>query len=235
MMARGSGSATSGFHRAVFPGGPRPVPIAAARRLAAHQLAVLLSAGNPEAGRGLPRTGVRSARGVDLSACPLAGGRPSYFIDQHDRKMPARPYASGRCGAPFVPVCRRMPSRTRDYRRSGPHAARRRVASRRGGSSDAEDATLIRRVFESYAYVTELVEDKNTSIRRLRELLFGKPTEKTAAVLGRQADKPEPTPAAGVAAATASPSGEATSGEAPDRRTKGIRHGHAAGTQGSWA
>ncbi len=80
---------------------------------------------------------------------------------------------------------------------------------------DAEDATLIRRVFESYAYVTELVEDKNTSIRRLRELLFGKPTEKTAAVLGRQADKPEPTPAAGVAAATASPSGEATSGEAP--------------------
>ncbi len=57
---------------------------------------------------------------------------------------------------------------------------------------DAEDATLIRRVFESYAYVTELVEDKNTSIRRLRELLFGKPTEKTAAVLGRQADKPEP-------------------------------------------
>ncbi len=126
---QGSGSATSGFHRAVFPGGPRPVPIAAARRLAAHQLAVLLSAGNPEA-TGLPRTGVRSARGVDLSACPLAGGRPSYFIDQHDRKMPARPYASGRCAAPFVPVvvgCRR----TRDYR-SGPHAAGRRcIASRR--------------------------------------------------------------------------------------------------------
>lgn len=89
------------------------------------------------------------------------------------------------------------------------------VLHRVDAALDAEDATLIRRVFESYAYVTELVEDKNTSIRRLRELLFGKPTEKTAAVLGRQADKPEPTPAAGVAAATASPSGEATSGEAP--------------------
>ncbi len=110
--------------------------------------------------------------------------------------------------------CRRMPSCTRDYR-SGPHASSKTccIASRQ--RLDAEDATLIRRVFESYAYVTELVEDKNTSIRRLRELLFGKPTEKTAAVLGRQADKPEPTPAAGVAAATASPCGEATSGEAP--------------------
>ncbi len=112
-----------------------------------------------------------------------------------------------------------MPSRTRDYRSGPPRSSKTCcIASRR--RLDAEDATLIRRVFESYAYVTELVEDKNTSIRRLRELLFGKPTEKTAAVLGRQADKPEPTPAAGVAAATASPSGEATSGEAPDRRTR---------------
>ena len=38
---------------------------------------------------------------------------------------------------------------------------------------DEKDSTLVRRVFESYAYVTELVEDKNTTIRRLRQLFFG--------------------------------------------------------------
>jgi transposase len=48
-----------------------------------------------------------------------------------------------------------------------------------------KDAQLIRAVFQSYAYVTDLVEDKNTSIRRLRELFFGKRTEKTKAVVER--------------------------------------------------
>ena len=55
-----------------------------------------------------------------------------------------------------------------------------------------EDAALIRAVFESYRYVADLVEDKNTSIRRLRQLLFGGRTEKTAALVG---DK-DPTAAA---------------------------------------
>jgi len=36
--------------------------------------------------------------------------------------------------------------------------------------------------------VTELVEDKNTSIRRLRQLLFGERTEKTAAVVGEKVE-----------------------------------------------
>jgi transposase len=67
---------------------------------------------------------------------------------------------------------------------------------------DEKDATLIRRVFESYAYVTDLVEDKNTSIRRLRLLFFGKRTEKTAAVVERQAGKSEATPQADAAANT---------------------------------
>src|SRR5436305_820558 len=49
---------------------------------------------------------------------------------------------------------------------------------------DEKDAELIRAVFESYAYVTELVEDKNTTIRRLRQLFFGSRTEKTVAVVG---------------------------------------------------
>ena len=74
-----------------------------------------------------------------------------------------------------------------------------------------EDATLIRRLCASYAYVTEMVEDKKTSIRRLRELLFGKGTEKTAAVLGRPSDKPEATPPTDAAPTPASASGEVAS------------------------
>src|SRR4051812_26696021 len=58
---------------------------------------------------------------------------------------------------------------------------------------DEKDAELIRAVFESYAYVTELVEDKNTSIRRLRQLLFGSRTEKTDAVVGQKTKTPDAT------------------------------------------
>jgi hypothetical protein len=58
---------------------------------------------------------------------------------------------------------------------------------------DEKDAALIRAVFDSYAYVTELVEDKNTSIRRLRQLLFGSRTEKTDSVLGQETKTPDAT------------------------------------------
>src|ERR1700747_1531496 len=57
---------------------------------------------------------------------------------------------------------------------------------------DEKDAALIRTVFESYAYVTELVEDKNTTIRRLRQLFFGSRTEKTEAVVGPKTGAPKP-------------------------------------------
>src|SRR5947209_5544181 len=51
---------------------------------------------------------------------------------------------------------------------------------------DEKDSSLVRRVFESYAYVTELVDDKSTSISRLRKLLFGSRTEKTESVVGQK-------------------------------------------------
>jgi transposase len=57
---------------------------------------------------------------------------------------------------------------------------------------DEKDAELIRAVFESYAYVTELVEAKSTSIRRLRQLLFGSRTETTEAVVGPKTATPGP-------------------------------------------
>src|SRR5262249_51717925 len=58
------------------------------------------------------------------------------------------------------------------------------VLRRAEQSLDEKDAELIRAVFESYAYVTDLVEDKNTTIRRLRQLFFGSRTEKSEAVIG---------------------------------------------------
>jgi transposase len=54
---------------------------------------------------------------------------------------------------------------------------------------DEQDATLVRRVFESYAYVTGVVlEDKVSAIRRLRQLFFGKRTEKTRLLVRRAAE-----------------------------------------------
>ena len=47
-----------------------------------------------------------------------------------------------------------------------------------------DDADLIRRVFESYSYVSDLVEDKETTIARLRQLFFGSKSEKKKDVLG---------------------------------------------------
>jgi hypothetical protein len=40
-------------------------------------------------------------------------------------------------------------------------------------SSSLADCSLIRSVFESYAYVADLVEDNNTTICRLRKQFFG--------------------------------------------------------------
>ena len=51
---------------------------------------------------------------------------------------------------------------------------------------EPDDLRKIRAVFESYAYVAELIDHKNTTLARLRKLLFGASTEKTADVLRRQ-------------------------------------------------
>ena len=54
---------------------------------------------------------------------------------------------------------------------------------------DEKDSHLIRRLFESYAYVSDLIEDKNTSIFVTCAGFFGSRTEKTKAVVGANAGK----------------------------------------------
>jgi transposase len=53
---------------------------------------------------------------------------------------------------------------------------------------DEKDYETIKAVVESYAYVAELVGGKNITIARLQKMLFGARTEKTAAVIGDEAD-----------------------------------------------
>ena len=85
---------------------------------------------------------------------------------------------------------------------------------------DPKDAELIRAVFRSYAYVTDLVEDKNTSIRRLRQLFFGKRTEKTDAVVRRQDAKPDAAPSGSVAPEPESPTREPDRGASSESDTE---------------
>jgi transposase len=49
---------------------------------------------------------------------------------------------------------------------------------------DEKDYVILRAVVDAYDTITDLVENKNTTLARLRKLLFGSPTEKTKTVLG---------------------------------------------------
>ena len=49
---------------------------------------------------------------------------------------------------------------------------------------DADDYETIKAVIGAYVYLFNAVGDKETTIRRLRQMLFGVKTEKTAAVVG---------------------------------------------------
>jgi transposase len=53
---------------------------------------------------------------------------------------------------------------------------------------ETEDYETIRAVLESYFYVTNLIDQKSTTLARLRKLLFGARTEKTAEVIGQQGE-----------------------------------------------
>jgi transposase len=86
-------------------------------------------------------------------------------------------------------------------------------------SLDEKDAKLIRAVFQSYVYVTDLVDDKNTSIRRLRQLFFGKHTEKTAAVVGQKTESPDETRQRGGTADAALAVGEPNTDESQEADT----------------
>jgi len=49
---------------------------------------------------------------------------------------------------------------------------------------DTDDYETIKAVIGSYVYLVNVLGDKDTTIRRLRQMLFGAKTEKTSAVIG---------------------------------------------------
>jgi transposase len=100
------------------------------------------------------------------------------------------------------------------------------VVRRAEQALDEKDATLIRRVFESYLYVSDLVEDKNTSIRRLRQLFFGKRTEKTAAVVGHKTEQSEAAAPRGVAPESGSAASEPDTNTPMETETAPACQGH---------
>ena len=63
------------------------------------------------------------------------------------------------------------------------------------------DCEAIRTLCKAYVQLTELLKDKNTSLARLRKLLFGLQTEKTNAVVGNGKDSQLPPPQAVAASA----------------------------------
>jgi transposase len=90
---------------------------------------------------------------------------------------------------------------------------------------NGEHYEAIKAVVESYAYIAELVGEKNITIRRLQKILFGASTEKTATVTGAATDS-EAGPLAGEDAASESP--EETGSETTaknDSSTSGKGHG----------
>ncbi|MBN1393516.1 MAG: transposase [Pirellulales bacterium] len=105
------------------------------------------------------------------------------------------------------------------------------VLRRAAGALPEDDYAILKAVVESYSYIADLVGDKNASIARLRKLLFGAKTEKTAAVLGKQKT---PLPASSTAdaapdssaAATAATAAETAAGDAAEGGDTAPAKGH---------
>jgi hypothetical protein len=56
---------------------------------------------------------------------------------------------------------------------------------------DQKDYELLEKFLASFAYLTELIEDKDTSIARLRKILFGSKSEKSKDVLKEKGGEKE--------------------------------------------
>jgi transposase len=87
-----------------------------------------------------------------------------------------------------------------------------------------EDYETARTVVESYVHLLDLLKDKNTSISRLRKMLFGASTEKTDAVVGG-ATGSETLPARDEDAPTEATDGSPLEGEPPARAQGHGRNG----------
>lgn len=85
-----------------------------------------------------------------------------------------------------------------------------------------EEYGQLKAAIETLGYLTQLVEDKDTTIQRLRQILFGAKTEKTNKVLNQEVDKQEkPEPAVPGGDAREASADDASEGSDPKRKRKG--------------
>ena len=88
---------------------------------------------------------------------------------------------------------------------------------------DEKHYAVLKAVVDAYDTIAELVDDKKTTIARLRKLLFGSQTEKTKAVVGHGKDFQSPPPAVTIASASEADTGDSTSAAEVE---KSSRPGH---------
>jgi transposase len=102
---------------------------------------------------------------------------------------------------------------------------------------DPKDYAILRAVADAYDTIAELVDDKNTTIARLRKMLFGARTEKTAAVVGSKQDLQAPPHQDTSAGPTQSAAGDvkATAGTVPARENVAAASGKGHGRNGAAA
>ena len=84
---------------------------------------------------------------------------------------------------------------------------------------DVKDYALLKMLVDSHAYLAELLADKEMSLARLRKILFGASTEKTAAVTGRESEPASSQPP-GDGESAASPAESPQEEAAPDAEPK---------------
>ena len=84
---------------------------------------------------------------------------------------------------------------------------------------DEKDFATLQTLVDAYAYLSELIGEKDTSMARLRKLLFGNKTEKKSAVLGTSQTPPVDPAAAVSEAAVATASEESAGTSATDENS----------------
>jgi transposase len=124
---------------------------------------------------------------------------------------------------------KRKPPERRDVSREQLEA----IIDRARAVMSAEDVDTLGTAVETLAWLTEELENKATSLAKLRKLLFGSSSEKTADVLANLRGSEEPNGEGASGGAGSGESGEQSDGETGASSGEGDDRGEAAGGEGA--
>jgi hypothetical protein len=95
------------------------------------------------------------------------------------------------------------------------------VEHARTESLSEEEYSQLKAAIETLGYLTQLVEDKDTTIQRLRQILFGASTEKTTKVFPSEVGSPQAEAGAGAAETSTPEGGDGVQGATAPRKGHG--------------